>query len=170
MIDYKSSVSYIDYQIRGTKMATFEIHCELCEKELGEAFPEVHLWLDAFFGQEPYGTRHRYLRHHRQGIEEVRKMWGDQAAKAAEIHIRQDLELEGWPPDKPIPEDGQSYRKAGLWLSAYSGFLICCELKVPPPPDVTASAKKPVLSIFFAFLMQSGPNATAWKNRHLRIL
>lgn len=96
-------------------MASFENHCRQCEKEIGEAFPEVHLWLDAFFGQEPYGTRHRHVRHHLGGIAEVRKKWGDRAAKAAEIHIRQDLESEGWPSASPIPEDSQAYRKAGLW-------------------------------------------------------
>ncbi|MBP7509283.1 MAG: hypothetical protein KA807_15830 [Prolixibacteraceae bacterium] len=96
-------------------MASFENHCRQCEKEIGEAFPEVHLWLDAFFGQEPYGTRHRHVRHHLGGIAEVRKKWGDRAAKAAEIHIRQDLEGEGWPSASPIPEDSQAYRKAGLW-------------------------------------------------------
>jgi DNA-binding GntR family transcriptional regulator len=96
-------------------MASFEAHCEQCEKEMGEAFPEVHLWLDAFCGQDPYGTRHRHLRHHLEGITEVKRKWGDKAAKAAEIHIRQDLESEGWPPDAPIPADGKTYKKAGLW-------------------------------------------------------
>lgn len=96
-------------------MASFEAHCEQCVKEMGEAFPEVHLWLDTFFGQEPYGTRHRHLRHHLEGIAEVRRKWGDKAAIAAEIHIRQDLESEGWPSDAPIPADGRAYKKAGLW-------------------------------------------------------
>lgn len=41
--------------------------------------------------------------------------WGDQAALAAEIHIRQDLEEEGWPADEPIPKDSRSYQKSGLW-------------------------------------------------------
>jgi DNA-binding GntR family transcriptional regulator len=96
-------------------MASFEAHCEQCVKEMGEAFQEVHLWLDTFFGQEPYGTRHRHLRHHLEGIAEVRRKWGDKAAMAAEIHIRQDLESEGWPSDKPIPADDRAYKKAGLW-------------------------------------------------------
>ena len=74
----------------------------------------IYGWMD-FWGQSPYGTRHRYLRHHRQGIEEIRKRWGDSAAMAAEIHIRQDLEGEGWPSDKAIPEDSESYKKSGLW-------------------------------------------------------
>jgi hypothetical protein len=96
-------------------MATFEEHCALCEEKLGDPFVHVHIWLDAFYGQEPYGSRHRYLRHHLKGIAKVRDKWGDQSAKAAEIHIRQDLDEEGYPSDKPIPADGAGYRKAGLW-------------------------------------------------------
>lgn len=96
-------------------MASFEEHCQRCEEILGEPFPRVHLWLDEFFMKSPWGTRHRHLRHHRKGIEEVRRLWGDRAALAAEIHIRQDLEMEGWPGDRPIPKDGEEFRKAGLW-------------------------------------------------------
>ena len=96
-------------------MPLFKDHCHKCTAELGEPFSEVHLWLDKFFGKEPYGTRHRYLRHHREGIEQVRKMWGDKSAIAAEIHIRQDLETECWPSDEPIPMNGEEYHKAGLW-------------------------------------------------------
>jgi len=96
-------------------MPKFEEHVSSCQQILGEPFPEVHLWLDEYFGKPPYGTRHRYLRHHRQGIKEVKSIWGDRAALAAEIHVRQDLESEGWPSDKPIPADGVAYRKTGLW-------------------------------------------------------
>jgi hypothetical protein len=31
------------------------------------------------------------MRHHREGIEEVRTLWGDLAAKAAEIHLLADM-------------------------------------------------------------------------------
>jgi hypothetical protein len=96
-------------------MSSFEEHCRRCEQLLGNAFPQVHRWLDEFFCQPPYGTRHRHLRHHRQGIEQVRRMWVDEAARAAEIHIRQDLEQEGWPADWPLPRDAEEFKKAGLW-------------------------------------------------------
>ncbi len=96
-------------------MPTFNDHCLKSQQILGESFPEVHLWLDEFFGKPSYGSRHRYLRHHQEGIEEVKAKWGDRAAMAAEMHIRQDLESEGWPPDMPIPENSHTYRKAGLW-------------------------------------------------------
>ena len=70
-------------------MASKEEHERDCIRELGEAFPEVHLWLDELFPK--LGPRHRLVRHHVNGIAEIRQRWGDQAAKAAEIHIRKDF-------------------------------------------------------------------------------
>ena len=56
--------------------------------ELGEPFEHVHEWLDALF--KVMGPKHRSARHHAGGVEQVRKMWGDRAALAAEIHIKRD--------------------------------------------------------------------------------
>lgn len=69
-------------------MASLEEHCQDCVKELGKEYKEVHLWLDALFVK--LGTKHRDVRHHDKGVEQVRKKWGDEAAKAAEIHIKKD--------------------------------------------------------------------------------
>ena len=69
-------------------MAAFEEHCEDCVKELGKPYEEVHRWLDELFRK--VGPKHRSIRHHNEGIEEVRAKWGDEAAKAAEIHIKKD--------------------------------------------------------------------------------
>jgi hypothetical protein len=69
-------------------MASLEEHCADCRRELGEDFVHVHLWLDALF--KVLGPKHRSARHHTGGVEQVRKLWGDQAARAAEIHIRKD--------------------------------------------------------------------------------
>jgi len=55
---------------------------------LGEDFPQVHNWLDALF--KILGPKHRSARRHTVGVEQVRKMWRDRAAQAAEIHIRRD--------------------------------------------------------------------------------
>lgn len=96
-------------------MPILDDHCRRCIEVLGEDFKEVHLWLDEFYGKPPWGSRHRSLRHHKQGIEEIRQLYGDGAAQAAEIHIRQDLDEEGWPEDKPIPRDSDEYRSSGLW-------------------------------------------------------
>lgn len=66
-------------------MPKFEVHCEDCVRELGEPFEEVHQWLDELF--KFVGSDHRDIRHNRNGVEKVRGMWGDRAARAAEIHI-----------------------------------------------------------------------------------
>jgi len=69
-------------------MAKFEEHCEDCVRELGEPFKEVNAWLDELF--EFVGADHRDIRHNVMGVEKVRVMWGDRAARAAEIHILRD--------------------------------------------------------------------------------
>ena len=77
-------------------MPSFPQHCTETTVLLGEPFEEVHRWLDEFAGQPPHGMRHRKRRHHLAGIDQVRKLWGDQAAKAARLHIIADLKQEGW--------------------------------------------------------------------------
>jgi len=69
-------------------MAKFEEHYQDCERELGDRFEQVNKWLDEFF--EFVGSDHRDIRHNENGINKVRKMWGERAAKAAEIHIKRD--------------------------------------------------------------------------------
>ncbi|MHB8150294.1 MAG: DUF6915 family protein [Desulfobulbia bacterium] len=66
-------------------MAYLYEHCADCRRLLGNEWKEVHKWLDALYKE--YGQSHRCHRHHAEGIEEVRKMWGDEAAIAAKIHI-----------------------------------------------------------------------------------
>ena len=83
-------------------MASLAQHNNDCLKFLGEPFENVNRWVDEYFTQ--YGPTHRRFRHHREGIEEVRTLFGDRAATAAAIHIlrdcrqiprKQDYEL-GW--------------------------------------------------------------------------
>ena len=69
-------------------MASLNEHCADCRRELGEDFKHVHVWMDALF--KVLGPKHRSARHHMGGVEQVRKMWGDRAARAAEIHISKD--------------------------------------------------------------------------------
>lgn len=69
-------------------MAKFEEHCEDCFRELGDRFEQVNEWLDELFAIA--GADHRDIRHNEKGVEKVRKMWGDKAAQAAEIHIKRD--------------------------------------------------------------------------------
>ncbi len=96
-------------------MPSFEQHCAESVASLGKPYEEVHLWLDEFAGRPPYGMRHRKKRHHRAGIEEVRRRWGDEAAVAARQHIVADLKMEGWTEEQPFPKDEQDYVRMGLF-------------------------------------------------------
>lgn len=75
-------------------MASFEDHCKECKQKLGEPFPQVHIWLDEFFGKGIYKYRieeHRRERHHKEGVEQIRQAWGEKAAQAARLHIMNDM-------------------------------------------------------------------------------
>ena len=100
-------------------MSDFENHCQECQEILGQRFEQVHIWLDELMYddsiKQKYKSRHRKFRHNRKGIEEVRKMRGDEAAKDAEIHTRTDLRGDGWPDEEPIPKDTREYDQTGLW-------------------------------------------------------
>ncbi len=69
-------------------MSKFEKHCQDCIDKYGESFEEVHKWLDKFFKEK--GPKHRDIRHHEEGVSEVRDKWGDNAAEAAIEHIKAD--------------------------------------------------------------------------------
>ncbi len=69
-------------------MPDLKTHERDCLAELGSPWTHVHEWLDAYFTE--MGLSHRRMRHHREGVEEARRLWGDDAARAAEIHIMAD--------------------------------------------------------------------------------
>jgi len=69
-------------------MPKFEIHCQDCVRELGEPFEQVHRWLDELF--QYVGSDHRDIRHNVLGVNKIKEMYGEKAAKAAEIHIMAD--------------------------------------------------------------------------------
>ena len=96
-------------------MPSFKEHCEESIKLFGEPFEAVHLWLDEFAGRPPYGMKHRRLRHHQAGVEEVRRRWGDQAAAAARQHIISDLKMEGWGEGQRFPINERDYVAMGLF-------------------------------------------------------
>ena len=96
-------------------MATFERHCAEALQTYGQPFAVGHLWLDDFAGKPSYGMRHHKKRHHLAGIEEVRQLWGDEAAAAARQHILTDLKLEGWSESDPFPRDEAHYQRMGLF-------------------------------------------------------
>ena len=69
-------------------MASLDKHKEDSNRWLCNDFEEVHRWLDEYFAT--YGSKHRKFRHHLEGIELARELFGDQGAKAATIHILRD--------------------------------------------------------------------------------
>lgn len=90
-----------------------EQHEQECREKLGEAFSEVHKFLDQFF--KTHGIHHRAKLHHKAGIEIVRKMFGDDAALAAKLHIMADLVQAGLPNDENlIPDNQEHYERLGL--------------------------------------------------------
>ena len=77
-------------------MASKAEHCAETLEKLGNEFEEVHKWIDARAIVPKNGTiyldkNHRVHRHHKEGVEEVRRKWGDKAADAAVMHIKRDM-------------------------------------------------------------------------------
>lgn len=69
----------------------YKEHCKECKEKLGNDWAVVHKWLDEFAPQYWPSQAHRAIRHHKEGVEEVRRLWGDRAAEAAELHIIADM-------------------------------------------------------------------------------
>lgn len=81
-----------------------------CQRVLGNPFTEVHLYLDQFF--KYYGWKHRCKLHHKWGVELVRLQFGEEAAKAATLHVLSDMEAEGLPRDEELmAKDEEEYLK-----------------------------------------------------------
>lgn len=72
----------------------FEQHCRASETAFGKRYENIHRWLDEFVNlYEPSKRyKHRKFRHHKEGIQEARKMFGDIGALVAEQHIKHDNE------------------------------------------------------------------------------
>jgi hypothetical protein len=87
-------------------MAHFKEHVKDCQDQLGKGWDVVHHWLDELAGVYWPWMGHRVHRHHLGGIEEVCKKWGDQAARAAEIHILKD--------EGDIPSEEEIHKRYGL--------------------------------------------------------
>ena len=100
-------------------MASRKEHCKETLEKLGKDWNEVHAWLDGLAcikGQ--LNLNHRRWRHHDEGIEEIREMYGDEAAEAARIHIVRDFgrvpsrgEVERMFPAKPELMSFETLRK-----------------------------------------------------------
>jgi len=73
-------------------MAHIEQHCYDCLEILGKEFKEVHEWLDEFFFPEGGSCNvfHRKFRHHQEGLNEIKTLFGKDAVVAGVIHILRD--------------------------------------------------------------------------------
>jgi hypothetical protein len=97
-------------------MPSLKEHCDQTTKAFGKPFEQVHVWLDAFAGKAPLYMRHRRKRHHLDGVENVRAMYGDQAAEVARMHIEADLLQEGsWNYGDEFPRNEAHYISMGLF-------------------------------------------------------
>jgi len=65
-------------------------HNKECLEKLGNDWNRVHKWLDEKARDYYPFLSHRQIRHHTDGVEFIRHQWGDEAAKAAELHIISD--------------------------------------------------------------------------------
>jgi len=65
-------------------------HCKECLEKMGNEWEHIHRWLDATARDYFPWAGHRQIRHHKEGVEQIRRLWGDEAAKAAEMHIISD--------------------------------------------------------------------------------
>jgi len=68
-------------------------HCQRSKATFGINHHRVHQWLDelADAGDGYFDTNHRIHRHNLEGVAEIRRRWGDGAARAAEQHIMDDF-------------------------------------------------------------------------------
>lgn len=96
-------------------MPNTEEHCAESVRLFGKPYTDVHLWLDALAGSPDCGMRHRRKRHHEAGLEQVKRIFGEEAVKAARQHIISDLKMEGWAEKDPFPRDEQHYKAMGLF-------------------------------------------------------
>jgi len=94
-------------------MSTHEEHCEDCRRAgLSRDWAVVHRWLDEFAKDTFPSDCHRVHRHHLGGVKEVRHRWGDEAAKAAEIHILADMRAYGLNHIPTVTEAGELWGQA----------------------------------------------------------
>lgn len=93
----------------------FEDHCAELIRLFGKPFKEVHNLLDEFAGLPEYGFKHRKVRHHLEGMNEIRELFGEQAVEVAMQHIKSDLKEEGWKETDKFPKNESEYKRMGLF-------------------------------------------------------
>lgn len=70
----------------------------------------INGWMN--FLERPH--RHRRLRHHQKGIQQIIDFFGEKAGRVARLHIVSDLKEEGWSRGDPFPKDEEDYVRLGF--------------------------------------------------------
>lgn len=125
-------------------------HAARCEALLGKPWHQVHHWLDQLahpdrlVGGKTFNPHHRKHRHNREGIEQIRAWYGDDAARAAELHILDDCFGPHEHTDKQrdqIPVDESDYVFRGVDVT-------CCICHGPAHPATGAQYSPTALACF----------------------
>jgi hypothetical protein len=82
-------------------MSSRKDHNADCQKILGQECNEVNAWLDDAFRK--FGPRHRFVKHHWEGVAKAEELFGETGKQAAIIHILRDC---GHIPSAKDYEDG----------------------------------------------------------------
>jgi hypothetical protein len=96
-------------------MASFEQHCDDCERLLGDRHEAVNRWLDDGFAK--YGGNHRFLKHHRRGVVQAGLHFGADARKAALVHVLRDCGR------VPLPRDYEPKESQSLLITPHDGLM-----------------------------------------------
>ena len=110
-------------------MAKFEEHCDDCQRLIGSRCEEVNHWMDQAFAK--YGPRHRFDRHHWEGISKCKELFGDLGEQAAIVHVLKDCGI------IPTESDYSSGRVDVLGMNPELNFVGFWDPKVF---DTTAKA------------------------------
>ena len=95
-------------------MASFEEHCQDCERLLGKPYEKVNKWMDELYAR--FGPLHRFWRHHTRGVREARGIFGFEGGQAATIHILKDCG------SIPTPRDWEEHAVDSLGINIHSTF------------------------------------------------
>lgn len=90
-------------------MSSRKEHCRECTEKLGKPYNEVHAWFDGLACiNGMLDLNHRRHRHHADSLNEIRRMFGEDAVEAAKLHLIADFgriptrqEVEDMFPEEP---------------------------------------------------------------------
>lgn len=118
-------------------MASFEQHCRDCQAILGDRHEAVNQWMDELFSK--FAADHRAQRHHWRGVWEVKRMFGEEGAKAAVVHIVRDC--------GDVPK-ARTYEQTNLGIVIAPAFLMAARNGEQDTPQAEAEFREAVAKAF----------------------